>query len=452
MRRTFHRSSQTSFSTLIARAPRRAKRRAFRPAVELMEERALLSAYVRDFPIPIPNLNPNLVVPGPDGNVWFTELAPGASQGTLAKITLAGRVTQVSTPLPVSFFVFGPDGNIWFGGADYIGEMTQGGVLLHDYSIPSADESRFTIVPNGIEVTLGPDGNIWYDEPYVSSDIVGRLTPSGQISEYPAEAGFAGAFGITTGPDVNLWFEGSGNAIGRITTQGVVTIFNDPANTRVYRGLTSGPNGNLWATTNEYNTIVEFNTSGQLVATFPVSGSPYALTVGPDGNLWYDEAAANNIGQLTPQGAVTEFPIPTPNSVAEPPIVGPDGNIWFAEYDTDRIGEVVLNVPTTTTLTSSASTSSFGQPLTLTATVTANSGSGTPAGSVDFFDTTTGNDLGSVPLSNGVATLSTLLLPVGSQTITASYGGLSPFLPSSAMITVSIGPSIIVTNPRPAEP
>ena len=122
-----------------------------------------------------------------------------------------------------------------------------------------------------------------------------------------------------------------------------MTIFNDPANTRVYRGLTSGPNGNLWATTNEYNTIVEFNPSGQLVATFPVSGSPYALTEGPDGNLWYDENAANNIGRITPQGAVTEFPIPTPSSGAEPPIAGPDGNIWFAEYNTDKVGEVVLS-------------------------------------------------------------------------------------------------------------
>src|SRR5262249_13883712 len=75
------------------------------------------------------------------------------------------------------------------------------------------------------------------------------------------------------------------------------------------------------------------------------------------------------------------------------------------------------------------------------------SGSGTPDGSVDFFDTTTGNDLGSVALSNGVATFNTSSLPVGSQTITASYSGNGPFLPSSAMITVSIVPSITVLDP-----
>src|SRR5262249_54149835 len=71
----------------------------------------------------------------------------------------------------------------------------------------------------------------------------------------------------------------------------------------------------------------------------------------------------------------------------------------------------------------------------------------TPTGSVDFFDTTTGIDLGSVVLSGGIATLSTVSLPVGSQTITASYGGNSPFLASSATITVSIAPSIFVLDP-----
>ena len=176
------RSGPTKFGSLR-------RRTRFLAAVEPMEERALLSAYIRDFSVPIPNEIPDIARPGPDGNVWFTELAGGTSTGgTLAKITPAGQVTQVPTPVPVSDFVFGSDGNIWFGGADYIGEMTQEGVLLHDYRIPSADESRAVTVPNGLDVTLGPDGNIWYDEPYVSSDIVGRLTPSGQITEYPAQA------------------------------------------------------------------------------------------------------------------------------------------------------------------------------------------------------------------------------------------------------------------------
>jgi virginiamycin B lyase len=295
---------------------------------------------VRDFSIPIPNENPDLMSPGPDGNVWFVEGDLGSGIGTLVKITPAGQITQVPTPLPVFDFVFGPDGNIWFSGHDYIGEMTQQGGLLHDYAIPSADDPNSSATETAIYLTLGPDGNLWYTDPYVSSDIVGRLTPSGQITEYPIGFGSNGAANITSGSDGNIWFEATGGGLlGRITPTGVLTVFNEPYSP-AYRGLTSGPNGNLWATGN--NTIWEFNTAGQLVADFPASGSPYFMTVGPDGNLWYDENAASNIGRITPQGAVTEFPIPGPNSSAGPPIAGPDGNIWFGEYP-NKIGEVVLN-------------------------------------------------------------------------------------------------------------
>jgi hypothetical protein len=42
-----------------------------------MENRTLLSTYVRDFSIPIPNENPDIARPGPDGHVWFVELAGG---------------------------------------------------------------------------------------------------------------------------------------------------------------------------------------------------------------------------------------------------------------------------------------------------------------------------------------------------------------------------------------
>ena len=127
-------------------------------------------------------------------------------------------------------------------------------------------------------------------------------------------------------------------------------------------------------------------------------------------------------------------------------LTGPDANstsefsFWVA----------AVQIPTTTVLTSSASTSSFGQALTLTASVTPNIGSGTPMGSVDFFDSTTGTDLGTSVLSGGVATLSTSALPVGSQSITATYGGDDAFLPSSATTVVLILPSIFVLDPKAA--
>ncbi len=89
-------------------------------------------------------------------------------------------------------------------------------------------------------------------------------------------------------------------------------------------------------------------------------------------------------------------------------------------------------------LTSSATTPIQNQAVTLTATVQANGSSGTPTGSVDFFDTTTGTDLGKALLVNGTAALSTSALAVGSHTIVATYSGDGSFLTSQDSTTLKV--------------
>ena len=101
---------------------------------------------------------------------------------------------------------------------------------------------------------------------------------------------------------------------------------------------------------------------------------------------------------------------------------------------------------------SSATTSDFGQALTLTASVTANApGSGSPTGSVDFYDTTTPTDLGSVPLVGGAASLPIATLPVGTQTITETYSGDANFITSNGTVSqTSSSPSTSSTPPTSA--
>ena len=63
-----------------------------------------------------------------------------------------------------------------------------------------------------------------------------------------------------------------------------------------------------------------------------------------------------------------------------------------------------------------------GNDITFTATVSNTSGTGgLPAGQVDFQDTTTGTDLGTVPLSNGSASLNVPSFDIGNDTIVAAY-------------------------------
>jgi hypothetical protein len=96
---------------------------------------------------------------------------------------------------------------------------------------------------------------------------------------------------------------------------------------------------------------------------------------------------------------------------------------------------------TGTSVTASAASPLPGQAVTFTASVSAAlAGVGTPTGSVDFFDTTTNTDLGSVPLVNGTASLTTTALGVGSHSISALYGGTGNFLSSAGSTALTVIP------------
>lgn len=98
---------------------------------------------------------------------------------------------------------------------------------------------------------------------------------------------------------------------------------------------------------------------------------------------------------------------------------------------------------TTTTLTTSATSVTSGASVTLTATVAPSAATGT----VTFLSGTT--TLGSGTLASGVATLATTSLPVGTDSVTAVYGGDTNYTTSTSSavsITVSAASSSSCTS------
>jgi hypothetical protein len=95
--------------------------------------------------------------------------------------------------------------------------------------------------------------------------------------------------------------------------------------------------------------------------------------------------------------------------------------------------QTVNKAASTTSLVSKPNPSIFGQTVTFTATVGSSaSGLGAPSGVVSF---TIGGGLpAAVTLSNGIATLMTNTLPVGTYPITATYGGDANFGPSQDVL------------------
>jgi virginiamycin B lyase len=132
---------------------------------------------------------------------------------------------------------------MWFAQGANIAKVTPRGAIT---SYHVSDGS----MPYGI--TLGPDGNLWFVDQRKSR--VSRITPSGTITQWPTPTPASAPNDIAVGPDGNLWFTESANAgggpsqkVGRITTAGVITEFTMPTASERF-GITAGPNTTVWVT------------------------------------------------------------------------------------------------------------------------------------------------------------------------------------------------------------
>src|SRR6516164_9857604 len=97
-----------------------------------------------------------------------------------------------------------------------------------------------------------------------------------------------------------------------------IAEFPLPAAGSVPFGITTGPDGNIWFTEDQANKIGMINPTTHAISEFaiPTAGSnPLEITAGPGSTIWFTENAANQIGEINPAtDAISEFSIPTANS------------------------------------------------------------------------------------------------------------------------------------------
>jgi len=285
-----------------------------------------------------------------------TSITSGSSPTPTSTQGIRGIFHDYALP-PSQFVPFtitaGPDGNLWFTEIMQNGSVQAGKIeritptgTLSEFSLPS----RNTLAT---DIITGPDGNLWF----AAGDKIARITPMGKISEFPLPSATSS---ITTGPDGNLWFTEQSN-IGRMTLTGKVSEFSlpfhqypagpnpkgGPADSAQGESLaiTAGPDGNLWfieIMQNGGSFIGRITTSGKITE-FPLPSAntlPSSITAGSDGNLWFTEIGTNNgpskIGVITPQGKIREFTLS--HSVLGSITRGPDGNLWFTEFQYNETG------------------------------------------------------------------------------------------------------------------
>lgn len=226
--------------------------------------------------------------------------------------------------------------------------------VVTESAVPTANATPFGI-------TTGPDGNIWFAE--LNGDKIARVVPglfpgAGAFTECQIPTAAAGPVDVTSvngNPDV--WFDEFGaNKIGKVVPSTcAISEFPTGGPGSQPLGLTADHSGVLWfAESAGTAAIVKMTTSG-----FP---TPYAIGLGgsqpvdvaiaPDNTVWYLDLGRNSVGHLTFPGgspSVADFALPTASAEPQFMTVGPDGNLWLTETGIVsgtgcRIAKVALGV------------------------------------------------------------------------------------------------------------
>jgi streptogramin lyase len=221
--------------------------------------------------------------------------------------------------------------------------------ILEDRCVMSASIAEFPGVAAGsapFGITVGPDGNVWFTE--TQGNQIGMMNPTTHaVSEFPIPTASSSPTGITTGPDGNLWFtEAAADQIGMISPGShAITEFPVPTASSQPAEITSGPDGNLWFTEPAANQVANINPSTHVVTELLVrtkSCSPVGIAAGPDGNVWFTENNSNKVSSVNPTTHIINEYV-TPKGTTTQPYgitAGPDGNMWFTEANGNRVGNI----------------------------------------------------------------------------------------------------------------
>lgn len=227
--------------------------------------------------------------------------------------------------------------SVWFGGSNYssgydvVGRIGPAGELT-EYQLPAGRTPTREITG----IAVGPLGNLWLSS---NENRLLRVTPTGTSAQIPAPS--AENQGIVLGPDGTLRFSSRQGSLGRIKANGEGSSVQLPAGSEP-KGLVVGPDGAIWVAERGAGAIARVAGDGT-VSQYPLLHSdsqPAAITVGSDGNLYFTEEGAPRIGQITPSGTITEFRLPGTDGTR---LVssGPEGNLWFTQDN--QVGSITTS-------------------------------------------------------------------------------------------------------------
>ena len=219
------------------------------------------------------------------------------------------------------------------------------------------------------DITMGADGvTIWFTGKATST--IGKINPDRSVNHYQLPTLGALPIYLNLGPDGNIWgTELQGNKILRITSTGVVTEFTIPTYNSRPISIFPDPLGRpyMWFTEEAGHTIGKISTTTGVIEEFQVPNTQSnmilaSLAFDRDGNLYTQSYVNHN--SATPPGPdsivklsreslfaaagdlshvqVTNYQVPSRNTVFHRIALGSDGNMYFTELATDNAGRLLV--------------------------------------------------------------------------------------------------------------
>ncbi len=413
---------------------------------EALENRTMLSASVwtgaggnADFSTP--GNWQNDAVPASGASVTFPSSAASFavtvdSNVSLGSITISGSgydITGSAVTLSGGLVATGSsseiDSNLTLSGYQTI-NVSAGTLILT--GILTDNGSNFGITKTGTG-TLDLTGSSTYTgSTNISTGVLqvdGRLTSSVHLASGTTLDGNGRVAGITSSGGTTM--PGLNYTAGLLGDSGSIILNSASTLSFELDGNTAGTGNYFYG---------QLSTGGNVA----LGGATLSLSLGPD----YTPSIGDSLTLISNSGSTTTGSFA---GLPQGSLITLGGHYVFRiSYSAGAGHDTAISFVRATTVTLSDSTSSsvIGQPVTFTATVTPTDGQpGTPTGTVTFFDN--GNPIGSAVTLNGSgqASISDSALSLGSNTITASYGGNTSFqAATSAGMTQTVTAAATTTS------
>jgi hypothetical protein len=371
-----------------------------------------------------------------DGTLTVTAAPTTTTLNAPGTATFGGNVTLTAT---VTSTAGTPGGTVTFNSGTTVlgtGTLTAGGVA-------TLSTTTLRGGTNSVTATYGAAGNFASSTSAASTITVSQGT---QTITFPAiasraygSAPFAATASSSAGSNypVTITVQ-SGPAV---INAGVVTLTG--AGTVVLQASQAGDANYSAATATQSFQVTPASltvTANNATRAYGAANPTFTGTV--TGAVGSDSFSASFTTTATTTSAVGTYPI-------VPSVTGAQ----LASYNVTVVnGTLTVSGVSTTTNLSAPGSAAYGAGVTLTATVT--STAGTPGGIVTFSSGSTSLGTGTLN-GGGVATLSTTTLPVGTDSLTATYAATGNFGPSTSAassITVSVASQTITFSPIASRP